>query len=375
VTNKLAVVCTPIGNLADLSPRATTILNEASLVLCEDTRHSRPLLERVGSSAKLVSCHAHNERERKELVVSALESGERVALITDAGAPGLSDPGGRIIEEIIAAGREIEVLPGPTALTAALMGAGFDINRFAFLGFLPRRGGARTSLLGGAVRAGFGVVVYEAPQRTPATLADLFAVFGARRVVVARELTKLHETFHRGVLGPADDGGATALTPPLVEKGEVVIVVEAGSPKAAALEGEDVDAIARDDTLTPKDRARRIAKVLGIPVREAYARVQQAGDDVETKLGRARDLLASAASALVQADDLVRVQRGLPRAQRANERSLASEIPGADALMELLARQTSLRAPVEGQEAARAMLASIAALDALIDALAYGRVT
>ena len=364
MTCKLSVVCTPIGNLSDLSPRAAAVLKDATLVLCEDTRHSKPLLDRVGSQAKLVSCHAHNERERKDLVVSALKAEQKVALISDAGAPGLSDPGGRIVEEVIAAGFQVEVLPGASALTAALMGAGIDVNRFAFLGFLPKSGGARTSLIEHTARAGFGIVIYEAPQRTSETLADLFQLLGARRVVVARELTKLHETFHRGVLS---SGGG--LTPPFVEKGEVVILVEAGAPRVDALAGEDVEAIARDDTQTPKERARRIAKVLGIPVREAYARVQEAGDDVETKLGRTRDLLALAARTLVEADDLARLQRGLPRVREA--KGLASEIPGADELMALLARPPSLRAPTEGQEAATAMLAAIAALDALSAALAY----
>lgn len=366
--SKLAVVCTPIGNLGDLSPRAATVLKEADLVLCEDTRHSRPLLERIGSHAKLVSCHAHNERDRKDLVVTALRNGEKVALISDAGAPGISDPGGRIVEEVIAAGCEVEVVPGPTALAGALMGAGIDVNRFAFFGFLPKRGGGRTELLEGAARAGLGVVVYEAPQRTDETLADMFAIFGARRVVVARELTKLHETFHRGVLG-------AALQPTLVEKGEVVIVVEAGAPKADALAGEDVEAIARDESMPPKERARRIAKVLGIPVREAYARVQKAGDDVETKLARVRDHLAQAAKALVDADDLARIDRGLARMDdmRPGVAPVDSDIPGADAVMALLARPPSFRAPVEAGETAKAILSALSAVDALMDALEFER--
>lgn len=366
---KLSVVCTPIGNLSDLSPRASKALQEADLVLCEDTRHSKPLLDKIGSRARLVSCHAHNERDRKELVVTALKSGERVALISDAGAPGLSDPGGRIVEEVVAAGCDVEVVPGPTALVAALMGAGIDVNRFAFFGFLPKSGGGRTELLEGAARAGLGVVVYEAPQRTEETLADLFEALGARRVVVARELTKMHETFHRGVLGPPKP----ALTPPFVEKGEVVIVVEAGAPRADALAGEDVDAIARDESLPPKERAKRIAKVLGIPVREAYGRVQKAGDDVDARLTRVRDHLANAAKALREADDLARAERGLARLTEREAPPVASDIPGADVLMALLARPPSFRAPVEGVDAARSLLAALSALDALLDALELER--
>jgi hypothetical protein len=197
----------------------------------------------------------------------------------------------------------------------------------------------------------------------------MFAIFGARRVVVARELTKLHETFHRGVLG-------APLTPPLVEKGEVVIVVEAGAPKADALAGEDVEAIARDESMPPKERARRIAKVLGIPVREAYERVQKAGDDVDTKLARVRDHLATAAKALVDADDLARIDRGLARMDDMRpgaQGPVESDIPGADALMALLARPPSFRAPVEGGETAKAILAALAAVDALMDALEFER--
>lgn len=261
----LRVVATPIGNLGDLAPRAADALKSASLVLCEDTRHSRPLLDRVGVSGRALSCHAHNERDRADTVLETLERGEHVALITDAGAPALSDPGGRIVEAVAARGYRVEVLPGPSALVAALMGAGLDTARFAFLGFLPRRGRARRTLLADVVRAGFAAVIYEAPGRVPETLDDLHQAFGARRVVVARELTKLHETFHRGVLGQA-------LVPPLVERGEVVIVVEAAEAQVAVAD-VDVAALAHDTTLAPKERARRIAAASGMTVREAYALV------------------------------------------------------------------------------------------------------
>ena len=247
----LRVVATPIGNLADLSPRAAEALRSADVILCEDTRHSRPLLDRAGASGRAVSCHAHNERERIDDVVAALERGEQEALITDAGAPALSDPGGRIVEAVAARGLRVEVVPGPSALVAALMGAGIDTARFAFLGFLPRRGRARRALLADVVRAGFATVLYESPTRVQETLNDLHEALGARRVVVARELTKLHETFHRGTLGGE-------LVPPLVVKGEVVIVVEAADAQAA-VEEIDVAATARDTTLSPKERARRIA--------------------------------------------------------------------------------------------------------------------
>lgn len=266
----LRVVATPIGNLADLSPRAAEALRTADVILCEDTRHSRPLLDRAGARGRAVSCHAHNERERIAEVITALEHGEQVALITDAGAPALSDPGGRIVEAVAARGLRVEAVPGPSALVAALMGAGVDTARFAFLGFLPRRGRARRALLADVVRAGFAAVLYESPTRAQETLDDLHEALGARRVVVARELTKLHETFHRGVLGGA-------LSPPLVERGEVVIVVEAADAQAA-VEEIDVAATARDTTLSPKERARRIAAATGMTVREAYALVTTGGE-------------------------------------------------------------------------------------------------
>ncbi|HEY4222327.1 MAG TPA: 16S rRNA (cytidine(1402)-2'-O)-methyltransferase, partial [Myxococcota bacterium] len=287
-TSKLAVVATPIGNLADLAPRAAEALKSADLVLCEDTRHSKPLLDRLASQARLVSCHQHNERERAAEVIVALREGKRVALISDAGAPGVSDPGSRLIEDVVAAGCAVEVFPGPSALTAALMGAGIDVSRFVFLGFLPRSGGGRSELLAFAARSNLGVVIYEAPHRVADTLTDLAQAFAARRVVVARELTKLHETFHRGTLGGA-------LSPPFVDKGEAVILIEAAHdavPRDDIGQAIDVDAVAADTSLPPKERAKQIAKALQIPVKDAYERVQRASMQSEDRLARAAALLA-----------------------------------------------------------------------------------
>jgi 16S rRNA (cytidine1402-2'-O)-methyltransferase len=363
MATKLAVVCTPIGNLGDLAPRAAEALAKADIVLCEDTRHSKPLLDRIGARARLISCHAHNERERKDLVVEALQKGERVALVSDAGAPAVSDPGGKIVEEVIAAGLDVEVFPGPSALTAALMGAGIDVSRFAFLGFLPRSGKPRRVLLDVVARGGIGTAVYEAPQRVEETLRDLFEALGARRVVVARELTKLHETFHRGLLGQP-------LHPPLVEKGEVVILVEGGAAREELAES-DIEAIAKDESLPPKERARRIAHALGISVKEAYERVQRAGASPQDSIRRARDLLGAAARALVEADLAARRARGGPPTA-AGDKPASSEIPGADELMALLEQGSSSSAPVEAAEAARALLAALSSVDALLDATGWG---
>jgi 16S rRNA (cytidine1402-2'-O)-methyltransferase len=346
---KLRVVGTPIGNIADMSPRVTETLKAADIVLCEDTRHSAPLVKRTGSSARLLSCHAHNETERAADVVAALERKENVALISDAGAPGLSDPGGRIVEAVVAAGFEVEVIPGPSALVAAIMGAGVDVSKFAFLGFLPK---SRASIIENAARADLALVIYEAPQRTSETLDDLFQVLGPRRVVVARELTKLHETFHRGVLG-------SALNPPFVEKGEVVIIVEAGELKR---EDVDIEMILRDDSLTPKERAKKLAKAKGISTKEAYAMLTRG-----TGVDEALDYLAKAARALMDAERAAREKKGAP--PKARENPVPSDVPGADELMDLLAGETALAAPVEVKAAAQALLTALERMDTLKEAL------
>jgi 16S rRNA (cytidine1402-2'-O)-methyltransferase len=363
---RLVMVATPIGNIGDLSARATLALKEVDVICAEDTRHTRPLLERVGAAgARLWSVHAHNERQRAAEVVELVSQGQRVAFVSDAGCPGISDPGARLVEAVVAASLNVEVIPGPSALTAALMGAGVDAARFAFLGFLPRKGREREAIVKAAVQAGLGLVVYEAALRTAATLVDLFSWCGPRRVVVARELTKLHETFHRGTLS-AD--GCAALSPPFVDKGEVVIVVEAqnadDNPRAAPL---DVARLAADRSLSPKEKARRLAEAQGIPVREAYARLQAAqvvGGAGEVK--RALGLAAEAALALLSADDLARAERGLPDDENP---AAGADIAGADALLRVLARSPALAAPVETQSAARALLAALSALDDLQQAL------
>lgn len=366
---RLAIVATPIGNLQDLSPRAAEVLKAAQLVLCEDTRHSKPLLDRVGSHARLVSCHAHNERERCELVVESLARGDRVALITDAGAPAVSDPGGRLVEDVVGAGHMVEVVPGASALTAALMGAGIDLSRFSFLGFLPKSGKARRQVLESAYRAGFGMALYESPQRVAETLDDLFQVCGPRRVVVARELTKLHETFHRGVLGGV-------LAPALMEKGELVVLVEQGEPAAQA-DAPAAEVVLQDTTVPPKERARRLAAVLGITVKEAYARVQdatRAADDPEAGVRAAQQALALAARHLLAAENVARAARGQD-ALTPTDHMPSSETAGINEMMALLSNRDApaLRAPVEAREAAQQLLAAVLAADALLDALGLER--
>jgi 16S rRNA (cytidine1402-2'-O)-methyltransferase len=208
-------------------------------------------------------------------VLERLQKGDRIALLSDAGAPNVSDPGGRIVEAVVAEELAIEVIPGPSAVVAALMGAGLITHRFAFLGFLPKKGKEREKAILDARRAGFALVIYESPLRIAETLDDLFGFCGPVRVVVARELTKHFETFHRGSLG-------SDLSPPLIEKGEMVIVVEAGelpSGDGATRESEEAEAFEKmsaliaQGTLSTKEGARRLARALHIPSRKAYERL------------------------------------------------------------------------------------------------------
>ncbi len=358
--NKLIVVATPIGNLSDLSERAKKALVDADVVCAEDTRHTRPLLDRIGAArTRMLSVHAHNERERAPEIIALLEQGLKVCFVSDAGCPGISDPGSRLVEAVVEQGYEVEVLPGPSAVTAALMGAGVDVARFAFLGFLPRKGKERETLVNGALSAGFGVVIYEAANRTEDLLKDLFTFCGPRRVVVARELTKLHETFHRGTLGQP-------LHPALVDKGEVVVVVEAGEVKKLPQSGIDIATLAGDPTLTPKEKARQLAHAQGISVREAYARLQASTSSGRQEVQRAGKLLAEAANALLHGDDLARAVKG---AHVDDSAPAGADIAGVDACLKLLARPASLGAPVEVAEAAKALLSALSTMDALLDAL------
>lgn len=217
------VVATPIGNLGDLTSRAVEVLRAADFVLAEDTRHSQKLFQGLNlnvTNTQFISCHQHNEEGRTNLVLDALNDGKRVALISDAGTPTVSDPGGRLIERLVSSGITIHVCPGASAVMAALMGAGLNTTHFAFLGFLPKKGRERQERIRAALLAQLAVVIYEAPDRVEKTLSELFEICGPCRVVVARELTKKFEMFHRGILGES-------LTPPLVLKGEMVVLIEA----------------------------------------------------------------------------------------------------------------------------------------------------
>lgn len=262
------VVATPIGNLEDLSPRAQRVLREVSVIACEDTRHTALLCQRYAIATPRVSLHAHNEAKRLPELLERLARGESLALVSDAGTPLISDPGERLVRAALDAGFPVVPVPGPSALLAALVASGFATRCFAFAGFLPRKGGERARTLEALAAFPGALVIFEAPNRAAGTLADLHTALGPRRVALARELTKRHETVLRGRLGEIT----------LDElRGELTMVIE-GPPDddAPAATPEDVDAAADrllEAGLSPRDAARRLASELGLAKREAYARV------------------------------------------------------------------------------------------------------
>ena len=216
--NTLYVVGTPIGNLEDLSLRAYRVLRSVALVAAEDTRVARRLLSHIDAHPRLVSFNEHNWRERIEPVLQALEGGD-VALVSDAGMPGISDPGRELVAAATSHGLRVESVPGPSAVTTALSVSGLPADSFLFLGFLPRRRGDRQSTLRLAAASPFTIAIFEAPHRLRATLEDIGLIFGQRQLAVCRELTKLHEEVFRGTAGAALEH----FTSP---RGELVIVLE-----------------------------------------------------------------------------------------------------------------------------------------------------
>ncbi len=267
---KLLIVSTPIGHLGDFSFRGVEALKSAAVIAAEDTRHTRTLLAHYGITVPLVSLHAHSGADKIDQLLDRVASGETVAYVTDAGTPGISDPGGQLAERAHQRGLKVEPVPGASAVLAALAGAGFPADRFVFLGFLPRKGRARAELLERIAREQLTTVCYEAPGRTSPLLEDLVQACGGERAgAVARELTKLHEEIRRGTLGEL----ATYYSehPP---RGEVTVVI-AGRPEAAPAAPEsmaDADALVRElaGTGAPASVAKELARRLGISRQEAY---------------------------------------------------------------------------------------------------------
>ena len=224
----LVVVATPIGNLADLSPRAAEALREADVIACEDTRRTATLVRHVGADTPLIASHEHNEAARAEEIVRRVAKGQTVALVTDAGTPAVSDPGLRAVCAVAEAGLRVTVIPGPGAVEAALVASGLPTHSYLFLGFAPTAAGARRSLLERLAGAGDTAVLFENPKRLPRLLADLAALDPTRPVAVARELTKLHEEVVRG--SAAEVAERFAAPPP----GEVTVVVGPAAEPAPA---------------------------------------------------------------------------------------------------------------------------------------------
>ena len=264
----LYVVATPIGNLRDITLRALDVLAAADLVLAEDTRVAGKLLSVYGLSARLERYDEHAAERARPKVLAALADGKRVALVSDAGTPLVSDPGYRLVREAAAQGAAVFPIPGPSALLASLSAAGLPTDRFLFAGFPPAKGAARRSFLEELATIRATLVFFEGGSRLAASLADMAAVLGPREAVVCRELTKLYETFYRGSLGQL------AVDPRLNDpKGEIVILVAPGR-EAEASQG-DIDAAIADalTRLRPGEAATEVARALGLSRREVYQRL------------------------------------------------------------------------------------------------------
>ncbi len=272
----LYIVATPIGNLGDMTPRAVEVLRSVSLIAAEDTRHSATLMREFDIQTPMISYHQHNRSARADRLGKALLEGD-VALISDAGTPGISDPGHELVADAIKSGHSVVPIPGASSLLAAVAASGIVPGPFLFVGFLPRSGDERSSVIGRAMTAGVPFVVFESPNRVASTLVDLARIDGDRASVVARELTKLHEEFRRGTLQDLAEefsgSGATV-------RGEVVIVVGDASRSANVEPAQDSSELARSLLLggmKPSRAARELSSITGIPATEAYELVTRIG--------------------------------------------------------------------------------------------------
>ena len=273
MTGTLFIVATPIGNRADLTPRAIEVLQAVALIVAEDTRHSAPLLAWAGVSTPVRSYHAHNEAEQAPRLVERLLGGDDVALISDAGTPLVSDPGARLVDAAIAAGVPVTPIPGASAILAALVGSGLPATAFTFLGFLPRPVTERATAAAAALALPHTVILYEAPPRVGDLLATLAqAGGGARRAVVARELTKVHEEFRRGTV--AELAAYYETTAP---RGEVVVLIDGAPPVVPDQEGAARRAKAlRGEGQSVRDTVRHLQEEFGVSRNEAYRLAQDA---------------------------------------------------------------------------------------------------
>ena len=276
MSGTLFVVATPIGNLEDISLRALRVLREADLVAAEDTRRTAKLLSHHGIATRAVSFHAHNAHARTPVLITRLRAGEQVALVTDAGTPGVSDPGAELVRACVDEGIAVDPVPGPSALLTAAAGSGFPMVPLTFAGFAPARSKDRLKWLEGLAVTAHTVVFYEAPHRIEQTLQQASAILGERQIVVARELTKVHQEFLRGTASEL----AARLNSP---RGEFTVVV-GPTDKSEDSSHENVtdqDLVAEFGRITDLGgRSRRqavvaVARKYGRPAREVYAAVER----------------------------------------------------------------------------------------------------
>ena len=274
---ELFIVATPIGNLDDITHRALRVLRDVDLIACEDTRHTRKLLNHFGIDKKTISYHEHNERERAEELCELLESGKNVALVSDAGTPLINDPGFRIVTAAIARGIRVIPVPGAVALIAALAASGLPTDEFSFDGFLPARANPRRARLEELRSVRATLTFYEAPHRIVAALKDAAEILGNRRAVVARELTKLHEEFVRGTLNELVQHFSKVGT----ARGEMVLIISGEAVESSLANREQttterlverVNELEREG-LNSKDALKSAARELGIKRAEAYRMV------------------------------------------------------------------------------------------------------
>ena len=271
----LYVVSTPIGNLEDITHRSIRVLGEVDLIACEDTRHTRKLLDRYGITTKTISYHEHNEQERSRELIDLLAGGTNLAVVSDAGTPGISDPGFRLVRLAIARELSVVPVPGPSALITALVASGLPTDEFFFGGFLPARSGARQTRLNELRSIPSTLIFYEAPHRLAAALSDAHEILGEREAVVARELTKLHEEISRGRLSELVarfSSGENA-------RGEIVLIIdrkvivgEAKESDPSASIGILVETLEKNG-LDHRAALKKAARELGISRAEAYRRL------------------------------------------------------------------------------------------------------
>ncbi len=272
----LYLVATPIGNLEDITLRALRVLRSADRIACEDTRQTQKLLNHFNIQTPTVSYHMHNEGPRADELVADLKKGGRIAVVSDAGTPGIADPGAQIAAAAIAAGIAVFPVPGANAAISGLVASGLPADPFIFHGFLPAKGGQRKTALEELNRGAATHIFYEAPHRILDSLADIESIYGAsQHVVIARELTKLHEEFLRGPVGEVRSQLAARAT----VRGEIVLMLtlssERGAEKAKASLGAEVSNLMKTEGISEKDALKRVARERGMGKSEAYRELQR----------------------------------------------------------------------------------------------------